>query len=270
MSSDPQIDQKFHCETSYKTVFPLPKKKHLFPTPLFYAKLLAGPMRWLCVMARKGKCDDVCWAHGSRWFADLVEEMGAQIIVEGLEHLRSVQKPCVIVANHMSTLETFVLPAIVRPVTPVTFVVKKSLVSLPFFGAVMRSRNPVVVGRTNPREDLTHVLTEGVQRLKDGISLIIFPQSSRMADFDPKQFNSIGEKLAKKACVPLLPLALKTDAWAAGSVIKEIAQFRPERPIHFRFAEAMMVTGNSKAIHESLITFIMNSLSEWKKNDTHC
>ena len=100
------------------------------------------------------------------------------------------------------------LPGIIRPHRAVTFVMKKSLVTLPFFGAVMRSRDPIVVGRTNPREDLTAVLEGGVERLKKGISIIVFPQSTRTPDFDPQHFNTIGVKLARKAGVPVVPAFL--------------------------------------------------------------
>jgi hypothetical protein len=45
----------------------------------------------------------------------------------------------------------------------------------------------------------------GLARLKQGISIVVFPQTTRMVDFDASQFNSIGVKLAKKAGVPVVP-----------------------------------------------------------------
>ncbi len=61
----------------------------------------------------------------------------------------------------------------------VTFVVKESLVKHPLFGDVMRSRNPIVVGRTDPRKDFEAVMNEGAEKLSKGISIIIFPQSTQ-------------------------------------------------------------------------------------------
>jgi len=86
----------------------------------------------------------------------------------------------------MSILETFVLPCLIQPHRDVTFVVKESLITYPLFGQVMRSRQPVVVGRDNPREDLKTVLEEGQKRLEANISIIIFPQTTRSVEFDPK------------------------------------------------------------------------------------
>ncbi|MBQ7586223.1 MAG: 1-acyl-sn-glycerol-3-phosphate acyltransferase [Desulfovibrionaceae bacterium] len=262
-----QFQLKFQTPPTYKKAPTPPKGLAKYcPSLYFYTKLIFGPFLWLCRQARLGRCDDFVWVHGSYWFAEQLEELGCSIIVEGLDILENQKEPCVFVANHMSTLETFLLPGIIRPYMPVTFVVKHSLVNLPLFGAVMRSRDPVVLDRKNPREDLNVVLTEGLKRLKSGISLIIFPQSTRMAQFDPQKFNSIGEKLAKKAGVPLIPIALKTDAWTAGKYIKEIAPLRPKRPIHFRFGQVLKIEGPSKEMHKSICEFISNSLNEWSND----
>jgi 1-acyl-sn-glycerol-3-phosphate acyltransferase len=88
-----------------------------------------------------------------------------------MENLKT-DGPVVFVGNHMSTLETFVLPCVIQPVNRVAFVVKESLLTTPFFGPVMRSRDPVVVGRKNPREDLKTVLEQGAEKIKNGISVI--------------------------------------------------------------------------------------------------
>ena len=176
----------------------------MMPSLSFYSRLFLGPVRWLCARASKGLCDDTAWVYASAWVADLIERMGCPIEIEGMNAIEAVDGPCLFVANHMSTLETFMLPAMIRPRRPVTFVVKKSLTTMPFFGPVMCTRNPIVVGRTNPREDLTAVLEGGLERLKNGISIIVFPQHTRSLEFNPQMFNSIGVKLAKKAVKELI------------------------------------------------------------------
>ncbi|MBR4741937.1 MAG: 1-acyl-sn-glycerol-3-phosphate acyltransferase [Desulfovibrio sp.] len=248
--------------------FTSPPKKlsgllRLTPSLLFYSKVLTGPLFWLYHMARKNQCTDAAWCWGSQWFIQILQNLGTPIHIEGLKWLQEQKEPCVIVANHMSTLETFFLPGLIRPYFPVTFVVKESLVRMPFFGPIMRSRNPIVVMRKNPREDLATVLEQGVLRLKSGISVIIFPQSTRMLTFEPQKFNSIGEKLAKKANVPLLPLALKTDAWRPGVHIRDLGPFEPGKPIYFRFAAPFTVSGPSKTYHQQILSFITASLATW-------
>ncbi len=79
-----------------------------------------------------------------------------------------------IIGNHMSMMETLLLPAMIQPINPVTFVVKEALLSYPVFKYIMRSRNPIAVTRTNPRQDLKTVLSEGMDRLEQGIFPLLF------------------------------------------------------------------------------------------------
>lgn len=237
------------------------------PSANFLLALFLGPMLWLWRKAIKGKCDDNAWVYGSAWVGELFERIGGRIEIDGMENFRNLNEPCIFIANHMSTLETFLLPAIIRPSMPVTFVVKKSLTTMPVFGPIMRSRNPVVVQRVNPREDLAVVLEEGSRRLKAGQSLIVFPQHTRSLDFDPHLFNSIGIKLARKAGVPVVPLALKTDAWGIGKRIKEIGKIRPDIPAHFKFAEPVSISGNGKPEHAAICEFIGKTVAAWQAAD---
>jgi 1-acyl-sn-glycerol-3-phosphate acyltransferase len=163
----------------------------------------------------------------------------------------------------MSTLETFTLPGTLVPIRPVTFVVKQSLVDYPIFGHVMRSRDPITVGRTNPREDLKAVLEGGTDRLARGISIVIFPQTTRRPVFDPAEFNSIGVKLAKRAGVPIVPIALKTDAWSNGTLAKDYGPIKPSRTAHFAFGPPLAVTGRGEAEHEEIVRFITRHLIIW-------
>lgn len=262
------INDKFLCGNSYISAKRnIGRLTSLFPSLSFYSRLFWGPFYWLCRRAAKGLCEDSAWIYGSIMTAELLELTGCRIIVEGMDYISSVNGPCVFVANHMSTLETFMLPGIIRPRRHFTFVVKESLIKVPFFGAVMRSRDPIVVGRKNPRQDLTTVLEGGQQRLEQGTSILVFPQSTRSKTFDPEQFNSIGIKLAKRAHVPVIPIALKTDAWGQGAFIKDFGAITPAMPIRYRFAPAMNIDGTGKAEHKEICNFISSSLTEWEQED---
>ena len=186
-----------------------------------------------------------------------------QFEITGTDHFSRLEGPCVFIGNHMSTLDAFVLPTIIQPLKPVTFVVKQSLVEYPIFGHLMRSRDPIVVGRTNPREDLKAVLEGGAERLQSGISIVVFPQTTRTALFDPAAFNSIGIKLAKRAQVPVVPLALKTDAWANGARLKDFGRIDPAKTVHFAFGEPLRVQGSGAAEHQQVVEFIRGHLVSW-------
>ena len=176
---------------------------------------------------------------------------------------KNLESSCVFVSNHMSILETFVLPCLIQPYRDVTFVVKESLLSFPFFKHVMRNRNPIVVGRANPREDLRTVLEEGQNRLDANISVIIFPQTTRSNNFDAKQFNSLGVKLAKRSNVPVIPVALKTDAWGVGHRFKDFGKIRPAKSVHIAFGDQMLVQGSGKEEHKFIVDFIAEKLDSY-------
>jgi len=116
----------------------------------------------------------------------------------------------------MSTLETMVLPCIISQFRDSTFVVKQSLVDYPVFKHIMRSRDPITVGRTNPRDDLKAVFEGGEARLRAGRSIVIFPQttgpgcSTRAVQHHRDQAGKTGRRAGRS-------VALKTDAWATGS-----------------------------------------------------
>lgn len=239
----------------------------LAPTQVFYTRML-----WACVvrlffLARVGKCTDEAWVVASSTVARLLEATGCTLHVEGMENIVAVDGPCIFVGNHMSTLETFVLPSIIRPHRPVTFVVKRSLTTMPLFGPVMRSRNPVVVDRTSPRADLQTVLEQGCQRLESGISVVVFPQSTRSVDFQPERFNSIGIKLAKRSGCPIVPLALRTHAWSQGKFLHDFGPIYTNRPIRFRFGTPLRIAEQGKVEHAHICDFIDKTLKEWHGKD---
>jgi 1-acyl-sn-glycerol-3-phosphate acyltransferase len=229
----------------------------------FYLKYTSVVLRTRKEAVRK-TYDTKAWADSSYDIFRSIEKSGGKFHITGMENITRSPGPVLFISNHMSTLETMVFPGIIAPFREVTFVVKESLVNHPLFGAVMRSRNPIVVGRTDPRKDLEAVMSGGVDLLSKGISIIIFPQSTRSLEFNPDEFNSLGVKLAKKAGVEVVPVALKTDFWGTGKLIKEIGPIDSRKPIHFKFGEPFRVTGNGKAENQKIIDFIQSSLQEWR------
>ncbi len=236
--------------------------QNIFPSLFFYANILKIVVK-SGIMAKKGRYDSAAWVEGSIGTVRALEAVGVNVHVRGAENILKPEGPCVFIGNHMSTLETFVLPCLIQPHRDVTFVVKDSLMKYPYFKHVLASRNPIVVGRTSPKADLGAILEEGAERLSKGISVIVFPQSTRSIGFDPQQFNSAGVKLARKAGVPVVPVALRTDAWGMGKIIKDAGPVNPNLPVNFVFGEPIIVEGNGKAEHAHVCEFIKSRLEAW-------
>jgi 1-acyl-sn-glycerol-3-phosphate acyltransferase len=192
-----------------------------------------------------------------------LENIGANLEITGIEHLARQKGAVVVVCNHMSLLETFLLPSTLLPFTPMCVVIKKELTEYPAFGRVMSSVNHIAVTRNNPREDFRIVMEKGLAYLQAGISVLIFPQSTRNSVFVPAEFNTLGEKLAAKAGVPVLPVAVKTDLQGNGRLFKEFGAVNPASPVRIAYGPSVDPRQDGRQAHDAVITFIGGQLRAW-------
>jgi len=211
----------------------------------------------------RGKLTNERWLKASIRCIKAVESAGGCLNVSGLEGIAGHAGPVVYIANHMSILETVLLPSFTLVFNNVTFIIKNELRNTPIIGGVMKALDLVAVYRKNPREDLKIVLNEGYDRIRQGCSVVIFPQATRSAVFDHKNFNTLGVKLARKAGVPVVPIALKTDFHGTGRWIKDIGPIKPERPLYFKFGNPTPVIGDGHATHQLVLEFISENLKLW-------
>ena len=261
------MDKLVSVDGAYQTApVSVPFWTKWLPSVIVYAQFVNIVLQ-ASAQAKRGQYDGVKWAKSSFKVIRALEGVGVSFDITGLQHVTQLQTPCVFIANHMSTLETVTLPAVIRPIQPVTFIVKRSLLEYPVFRHVMRFCDPVAVDRTNPREDLKAVLEGGCERLQQGTSIVVFPQTTRTLTLDPDQFNTIGVKLARRAQVPIVPLALCTDVWGNGKWIKEFGKIDPSKTVHFCFDEPIRVQGRGHQEHEAIVAFITQKLSEWRANE---
>lgn len=207
--------------------------------------------------------DDVAWAAHGFGMLRAAEACGAKCTVTGLEHVASLRGPAVFVANHMSMLDTFILPPFILTFRPVSMVVKTSLLRYPMFGPVLARTQPISLRRENPREDLEIVLREGARLLAAGRSLCLFPQSTRSAMFSPRDFNSLGAKIASRAGVPIVPVALQTDFQQIGRLVKDIGHLDRSKPVRIEFGSPVEAAGNGRDAHNRVLAFILERLRAW-------
>ena len=221
---------------------------------LFYKEFILKLLKTRTEVVKGGGIKPVL--EGSHWVFSLCESVGGRIEITGLDNLRAVPGGVVIAANHQSTLETLLFPSIMEQLKPVTFVVKKSLVTGWIFGPIMRLFNPIALERKNPKVDLDQVMKEGCDALQNGKSVVLFPQGTRCKGFDPSTFNSLAVKLAKRAGVPVIPCAVKTDFWENGKLLSTIGDIYPDRTIHMAFGPAISIDGAGKKEQRQLLEYI--------------
>jgi len=235
----------------------------LFPAMAFYSRFLRVIFK-ASAAAKRGRYDGAAWRRTSLEILRALETIGVYFHITGMNHLQQLESPCVVVANHMSVMETVILPGIIQSFRPVTFIVKDSLMQYPVFKHVLAARHPIVVNRINPRQDFKTVMRQGTTLLSTGTSVVVFPQTTRARHFDPEKFNSLGSKLAARANVPALPLALLTDAWGTGRLVKEFGKIDSRKTVRLAFGPPLTVEARGGRQHQEIIRFINGKLNRWQ------
>ncbi len=126
---------------------------------------------------------------------------GIRYRVEGTENI--IPAPAVVVSNHQSAWETFMIQRHFDPLCPV---LKKELTQIPFFGWALRLVNPIAIDRSRKQNALKQVINQGVDRLQHGHYVMIFPEGTRVAPGQVVPHFSGGSLLAIKAKVPISPI----------------------------------------------------------------
>jgi len=229
---------------------------------IYYVKLISTLTR-ASFSARRGTLNDDGWAFHSHRVVQIVESVGGKVNISGLEALSQQQGPVVFIGNHMSLVETLILAGIALAFSRVNFVIKEELRHYPVFGSIFKALGLIAVSRKNPREDFKVVLREGHNFISNGGSVIIFPQATRSVAFDAQAFNTLGIKLASRAGVPVVPVAIKTDFHGNGQWVKDMGRINPDLALYFKFGKPMPVTGNGHATHKRVVEFITQNLKQW-------
>ncbi|MGI6494593.1 MAG: lysophospholipid acyltransferase family protein [Kiritimatiellia bacterium] len=195
-----------------------------------------------------------------------LERQGVRFRIEGFDRLANAPGPRVYVANHMSLVETMILPSVLLAFGDLSVVAKKSLAKYPFFGQAMKGVGAILVSRENPKRDLHDVLEQGTAFLKEGRSVLLFPQAKRAIVFQPKEFNSLGVKLARKAGVLLTPIALRTDVAPPGktALLRDFGPVDLSNEVRFRCGPDLDPASASPGeVLDAARDFISSTLSGW-------
>ena len=114
------------------------------------------------------------------------------------------KKPVVIASNHQGLWESFYLQTLVNPLTTI---IKKELIYVPFFGWALNLLNPIKINRSKKIQSAKRVMVGGTKKLRNGFSILLFPEGTRK---DPGmqvgKFARSAADLAIKNNVDLIPI----------------------------------------------------------------
>ncbi|MBI5938768.1 MAG: 1-acyl-sn-glycerol-3-phosphate acyltransferase [Betaproteobacteria bacterium] len=154
------------------------------------------------------------WGRFVIWLARVV--LGIRYRVEGLEHLPA--RPSVVLSKHQSAWETIAFQQIFPPLS---FVLKRELLFIPFFGWGLSLFSPIAIDRAAGREALRQIEERGKQRLRQGFWVLIFPEGTRMPPGERGRYQIGGAWLAAKAGAPAVPVAHNAgELWPKHAFVK--------------------------------------------------
>jgi 1-acyl-sn-glycerol-3-phosphate acyltransferase len=175
----------------------------------------------------------------ARWFRRLGPALAKinpwRIRITGLDNI-DPSHVYVVVSNHQSMVD---IPVIAHLPLDTKWLAKHELFRTPVFGSMLRLAGDVPVDRSDRRKGATAIL-RCAEYLRQGCSVMFFPEGTRSLDGQVRPFSEGPFMLAAREQVPILPLvvegsgaALPRDTWMFGGT----------QEIHLRILKAVPVEG---------------------------
>ncbi len=150
---------------------------------------------------RKGK---VGHCYAKLWGKAALLANRVRVTTEGMEQLDG-KGPYIFMSNHQGYYDIFAFLSHLS--YQFKWLAKKELFSVPFLGWTMAAVGYISIDRGGTR-DTVEAMNEAAQRIRDGMSVVIFPEGSRSPDGMIQPFKKGGFTLAIKSKVPIVPVAI--------------------------------------------------------------
>ncbi|NQD78636.1 1-acylglycerol-3-phosphate O-acyltransferase [Pseudomonas sp. CrR14] len=139
-------------------------------------------------------------------------------------NLAEHDRPCVIIANHQSNYDLYVIGCVVPRRT--VSIGKKSLKWVPLFGQLYWLAGNVLIDRGNARKAKQSMLATTHTLQHENTSIWVFPEGTRNGGGDMLPFKKGAFQMAIAAGVPIIPVcvssyarSLRLNSWNSGKVM---------------------------------------------------
>ncbi len=179
---------------------------------------------------------------------------GIRYRIHGAENIPNV--PFVIMAKHQSTWETFFLQLYFSPLSTI---MKKELLRIPFFGWGLALLKPIPIDRSNPRAAIKQVKSDGVKRLREGNNILVFPEGTRIPFGEAGNYARSGADIAIAAGAPVIAVAHNAGRyWPMDTLQKNAGEIQVfiNKPIDSQSSDSRKITEEVKNWIEDTISRI--------------
>jgi len=135
----------------------------------------------------------------------MVKSCGVDVTVDGSEQIEE-GRTYILMANHQGAFDIFALLAYL----PVDFkwVAREEIFRIPIIGWAMRAAGYISIDRRG-RKKAIQSIEKAVAKIREGTSVLVFPEGTRSPDGRIHDFKKGGFTLAVKAGVPVLPISIR-------------------------------------------------------------
>jgi len=139
------------------------------------------------------------WARVILWLSRV------KVCARGCEHVDD-RIPRIYMTNHQSYFDILALLAYL-PVD-FKFLMKQELMRIPLFGFAMKRAGYIGIERNDPRKAVKS-MQHAAERIRNGASVLIFPEGTRSVGGRLQEFKRGGFKLALKSGCDIIPVVIK-------------------------------------------------------------
>ncbi len=191
------------------------------------------------------------------WAKKQLKTAGVNVIVTGSENLP--KENVLFVSNHQGNFDIPVL--MVHVEKPKGFVAKKSIEKYPIIKSYMHIMNSIFLDRANIKE-AGKVVIQGINILKSGHSLVIFPEGTRAQCSTVGEFKPGATKIATKAKVKIVPISIDGTYKVMEENNNKIAPQTVRMHIHEAIDTSNLTKEEENALSDRLKDIIQNKVVE--------
>lgn len=188
------------------------------------------------------------------WSKSILWISGVGVTVKGLGKLDPNQ-PYIYMANHQSNFD---IPVLLGKL-PVQFrwLAKAELFRIPIFGTAMRGIGYISIDRSD-RKKAFESLARAAQTIRNGTSVMIFPEGTRSYDGRLKTFKKGGFVLSVDAGVPIVPVIIR-GTWS----IMPRTRFRIEPgPVTIEIQDPIETRDFTRDTKDELIKIVRDTMNK--------
>lgn len=180
------------------------------------------------------------------WSRSMFAGMGIRVKSDVRATL-DADKAYVFVSNHQVAIDIPVVSLAIP--CPFGWVAKAELARTPFLGPAVRASPSVFIDRSHPKKSIESMRIAG-QRIRDGLSVIIFPEGARSHGPELAPFKRGAFQLAIEAGVPIVPVTI-LNGWQVFN--EKHGRARPGR-VHVVIGEPIVLDGTGRQQMDALMT----------------